>query len=178
MPMARARRSSIPSISSSVTPRQEAALAAAKDISTLQLLFKAARLVDERAVARARTAPEAARLRTAHTALLPHLDFTGVRLTDLAAKVGVTKQAVAQLVDDLEAMGAVERVPDPDDGRAKRIRLSQRGHAAILHGLGVLRQLEAELADQIGQRRMDELRRSLQAVLAVVDGVSDTSRAK
>jgi len=155
--------------SPSISARQQRELAAARSASTLQLLFRAARLLDERAVARVARAPAAAGLRTAHTALFPHIDFAGVRLTELARRVGVTKQAVAQLVDELEAWGAVERIPDPDDGRAKLIRFSKRGHAALLHGLGVLRDLEAELARAIGDRRMAELRRALTAVLAVID---------
>ena len=162
---------------SSITPRQEAVLADQKRASTLQLLFRAARLLDEAAVARVRSeTPDAPALRTAHTALLPHLDFTGMRLTDLAARVGVSKQAVGQLVDDMEAAGAVERIPDPDDGRAKLIRLSRRGHASILQGLGVLRAIEDDLRQSVGARRMDELRRALEAVLAVVDAPSSSGR--
>src|SRR5688572_7630686 len=92
-----------------ITDAEHAALDRATRASTLQLLFRAARLLDGAAVARVRADPAAAAMRTAHTALLPHLDFTGVRLTELATRVGVSKQAVAPLIDDLEAMGTVER---------------------------------------------------------------------
>ena len=153
----------------SISNDEQAALDIAKRASTLQLLFRAARLLDETAVARVRTDPAAAAMRTAHTALLPHLDFTGVRLTELAARVGVSKQAVAPLIDELEAMGTVERIADPDDGRAKRIRLSKRGAAAIHHGLSVLTTVEAELAAAVGKPRMDDLHRALTAVLAAID---------
>jgi MarR family transcriptional regulator, temperature-dependent positive regulator of motility len=162
------RRTDSPS-TLSISARQQHELAAAKAASTLQLLFRAARLLDARAVARVAAAPAAAGLRTAHTALFPHIDFAGVRLTELARRVGVTKQATAQLVDELEAWEMVERVPDPGDGRAKLIRFSKRGHAALLHGLAVLRNLEKELAGAIGRRRMAELRRALVAVLAAID---------
>src|SRR6476469_5743919 len=100
--------------------------------------FKAARLANERALARAASDPARPPVRAAHTALFPHLDFEGIRLTDLAARVGVTKQAVGQLIDDLARLGMVERVADPTDRRAKRVRFSRRGHAALLHGLGIL----------------------------------------
>jgi MarR family transcriptional regulator, temperature-dependent positive regulator of motility len=145
-----------------------AAIEQAKAASTLQLLFKAARLLDERAVARVRAeaAHAAAALRTAHTALFPHIDFTGVRLTELAQKVGSSKQAVGQLVDDLEAMGVVERIADPADGRAKRIRFSRRGQEAMLHGLAVLRQMEAELAAEIGAAGMESMRAVLVEIVA------------
>jgi DNA-binding MarR family transcriptional regulator len=142
---------------------------AARDAATLQLLFKASRLANERALARAAAGAPGPPVRAAHTALFPHLDFEGIRLTDLAAKVGVTKQAVGQLVDDLAKHGVVERLPDPDDRRAKRIRFSRRGYAALMHGLGVLRQIESELAAAVGARRMRELRETLAQVISTLE---------
>jgi DNA-binding MarR family transcriptional regulator len=149
---------------------------ATRDAATLQLLFKAARLANEQALARvAASAPGGPRVRPAHTALFPHLGFEGIRLTDLAAKVGVTKQAVGQLVDDLAALGMVERVNDPDDSRAKRIRFSRRGHAALMHGLGVLRELQDGLVAAVGARRMRELHETLKLVIAALDAESAES---
>jgi len=143
---------------------------AARDTATLQLLFKAARLANEEALARvAASAAAGPRVRPAHTALFPHLDFEGIRLTDLAAKVGVTKQAVGQLVDDLAELGMVERVSDPDDSRAKRIRFSKRGHAALMHGLGVLGEVQQELVAAVGARRIRELHDALAQVIAALE---------
>lgn len=126
----------------------------------------------ERALARA-TAGAAATgklpLRPAHTALFPHLDFEGIRLTDLAARVGVTKQAVGQLVDDLAALGMVERLDHPTDKRAKRIRFSRLGHGALMHGLGVLRAVEDELASALGARRMRDLHETLKLMIASLE---------
>src|SRR5215471_3209929 len=93
-------------------------LDAAKQASTLQLLFKASRLIDEEAVRRVAAIEGAPRLRRSHTALLPHIDLGGTRVSDLAHRLGVSKQAVSELIDDLEAAGVVERLPDPDDARA------------------------------------------------------------
>ena len=118
--------------------------------SFLQVLFKVARLANERAIARVREAAGDERVRVAHITLFPHVTFDGVRLTFLADKLGVTKQAVQQLVDELEDMDIFERVPDPTDGRAKLIRFSARGRTAIMEGLGVLGALERELAQQTG----------------------------
>jgi DNA-binding MarR family transcriptional regulator len=101
---------------------------------------------------------------------LSHLDFGGVRLTDLADRVGVSKQAVGQLVDDLAEMRMVERAADPTDGRAKRIRLSRRGHAALMHGLGVLQELEEEVGQAVNVRRMRELRSTLQLLIGALEG--------
>jgi DNA-binding MarR family transcriptional regulator len=144
---------------------------ATRDAATLQLLFKAARLANEVALSRVAAAAPAGgpRVRAAHTALFPHLDFEGIRLTDLAAKVGVTKQAVGQLVDDLAALGLVERVSDPDDSRAKRIRFSRRGHAALMHGLGVLVAIQEGLGAAVGARRMRELHKTLTQVITALE---------
>lgn len=135
--------------------------------STFELLFRAARLVNERAVARVQT--RGGRLRTAHTTLLPHITSDGVRLTELADKLGVTKQAVGPLVDDLEREGIVERVDDPADRRAKLIRWTKRGERAVLEGIGVLAVLERDLAKTVGKQRMAALADTLEALIAAVE---------
>jgi DNA-binding MarR family transcriptional regulator len=140
-----------------------------RDGAALQLLFKAARLCNERALARAAAGQAQPLVRPAHTTLFPHLDFEGIRLTELAARVGTTKQAVGQLVDDLVALGMVERIADPADKRAKRVRFSRRGHAALIQGLDILRGLERELADAIGRRRMRDLHATLNLVIATLE---------
>lgn len=141
---------------------------ATRDAATLQLLFKAARLVNEHALARQAADPAAPRVRPAHTALFPHLDFEGIRLTDLAAKVGVTKQAVGQLVDDLVELGMVERVNDPQDRRAKLIRFSREGHTALMQGLGVLIELQDALRAAVGERRMRDLHETLKRLITAL----------
>ncbi len=165
---------------SSSPPRFSAAdlalLERRKRSSLFQELFRLARLLDEAAVARVAGAGAPA-LRTSHTALLPHLDLEGTRLVDLAARVGVSKQAVGQLVDDLESMGVVERVPDPEDGRARRVRFTRPGVQALLHGLDVLDGLERQLVAAIGRRTVDELRESVEAALRAVESGALTQEA-
>lgn len=141
-------------------------LEAAKRASVVQLLFKAARLLDEEALARVRKRTGEDRLRPSHTALLPHVDLEGTRLTTLAERLGVSKQAAGQLVEEMEQMGIFERVPDPSDGRAKLIRFSARGRRGLLHGLGVLRELEGDLAAAIGDPRVRALHGILTDLLA------------
>ncbi len=141
-------------------------------------LLRCARLLDEVALARLHAATGMA-LRPAHTALFPHIDLEGVRLTELAARLGVSKQAVAPLVDELVAMGALERVADPRDGRAKLLRFGRapaagtggleaadaaRSHG-LVHGLAMLAALEAELRAEVGDADWTALQRALQALL-------------
>src|SRR5690348_8146364 len=118
--------------------------------STLQVLFKVARLLDERALARL-SSLRGQRLRRSHTQLLPHIDLEGTRMSELAERLGVSKQAVTQLVDELESFGVVERVPDPEDARARRVRFTARGRAGFFEGLSTLRELERELGRAIGE---------------------------
>lgn len=146
-------------------------LDAAKRASVGQLLLKCARLLDERAVARVNReagAPQP-RLRPAHTRLLPHIDVEGTRLTELARRVGITKQAVGQLVDDLVQQGVLELAPDPDDKRARRVRFTPKGMEAIAHGLGVLQQIESELSRRIGAQRMRALHETLTEILDALE---------
>jgi DNA-binding MarR family transcriptional regulator len=137
---------------------------AKKRESVAQLLFKCARLLNEQAIGRVNERARGPLLRAAHTALFPHLSSEGVRGAELAKKLGVTKQAVSQLVTELEDWGVVEQVPDPQDGRAKLVRFTKKGEQALLHGLSVLAELERELTDKIGKRRMQELHTALLAL--------------
>ncbi|MCR9164892.1 MAG: MarR family winged helix-turn-helix transcriptional regulator [Nannocystaceae bacterium] len=134
-----------------------------------QVLMKAARLLNEQAIDRVRARTEQD-LRPAHTAVFPHIDLEGTRLTVLAARMGMSKQAVGQLVGELEAMEVVERVPDPSDGRAKLVRFCQRdGKLVLFEGLAVLIEFEAELAEQLGRERIDALHAQLTALLDVLE---------
>lgn len=124
------------------------AIEAAKQRSTLQLLFRTARMANTESITRVRSG-WGVPLREAHTALFPHIDFEGTRQTTIAAALGVSKQAVGPRIDELEAWGIVERVPDPSDGRARLVRFSTRGRLAMMAGLEHLMRFEAELAAEV-----------------------------
>src|SRR5687768_10652898 len=66
-------------------------------------------------------------IRPGHGCVFRFVDTDGTRLTELAERAQMSKQAVGEVVSDLERMGYVERVPDPADGRAKIIRLTEHG---------------------------------------------------
>ena len=85
-------------------------------------------------------------------------------MSELAERLGVSKQAVTQLVDDLEGFGVVARVPDPEDARARRVVFTARGRAGFFEGLETLGELERELARAIGDEPMAALRAALLAI--------------
>ena len=139
-------------------------LEARKRESVAQLLFKCARLVNERAIAQVNELPHAIRLRTSHTNLIPHLDFEGVRITELARRLDISKQAISQTIAELELMDVVETIPDPSDGRARLARFTDKGKQAIVQGLGVLRGIEVEMERSIGKAKFDALHEALLAL--------------
>lgn len=63
----------------------------------------------------------------AHIHITRHLSPEGDRLTDLAERAGMTRQAMSDLVDQCVAWGLIERVPDAQDRRAKRLIYTQLG---------------------------------------------------
>ena len=69
-------------------------------------------------------------IRQTHGCVFGNIAPDGMRLTELAELAGMTKQGVGEAVSDLERLGYAERVADPSDGRAKIIRLTERGRAA------------------------------------------------
>lgn len=134
------------------------------------LLFTAARLLDERAQARLNAAAGERVARPALVRLLPFLDQTGIRPTELARRVDVSKQAVGQSLAELERRGLVEYIPDPGDGRARLVRLSSAGVVASQRGLRVLATLQRELARTVGARKLDA---AAVALRAIIDALHD-----
>src|SRR5947209_7292090 len=79
-----------------------------------------------------------------HYPLFENIDPDGTRLTVLAARAGITYQAMAQLVVELEERGIVERVPDPSDGRARLVRLTEEGRRRVKIALRHIRAIERQ----------------------------------
>src|SRR5262245_3401290 len=99
-----------------------------------------------------------------HTDLLPShqvvfagLGRTGSRLTTLARHAGMTKQAMGQIVDDLEKLGYVERTPDPQDGRAKIVHCAAAGLDFVCDAAEVLEEIWRDYAEVLGGRELDQL---------------------
>jgi DNA-binding MarR family transcriptional regulator len=96
-------------------------------------------------------------LRPAHGLAFACLADGRATAGDLAAFLGVTKQAAAQLVDDLEAKGYVERVPHPSDGRARLVVLTERGTAVTSAATDAARRSADRWARRLGGDRLDAL---------------------
>ena len=105
-------------------------------------------------------------VRPGHGCVFGHIEPEGSRLTDLAARAGYTKQTVGDVTSELEQMGYVERVPDPEDKRAKIIRLTARGRQAQKVGQGLIADVEAEWAERYGAKRVAALRELLEEIVS------------
>lgn len=108
-------------------------------------------------------------VRPAHFTVFQHLPVAGMRLTALAEEALLTKQTMGYLVDDLEALGYVERVPDPADRRAKLIRLTPSGRQVDETVRGVIWRLEEEWATRMGEKNYQTLERLLRDLIAILE---------
>jgi DNA-binding MarR family transcriptional regulator len=105
-------------------------------------------------------------LRAGHGCVFGNIDPDGTRLTDLAERAMMTKQSVGEVTTDLERRGYVERVPDPSDGRAKIIRLTDRGRAAQAVGREMIDEVERDWIERFGEERVAALREALEVITA------------
>ena len=102
-------------------------------------------------------------LRPGHVALFLGVDRrSGSRLTDLADRTRLTKQAMMSMVDDLESHGYVRRVPDPADARAKLVRLTANGRRAAAECRRAVQSLEQRTRRQLGDRSYEAMRDALE----------------
>ena len=105
----------------------------------------------------------------AFASLLLQLDATGARATTLAQRAGITKQAVSQLVRELEARDYVEQVPDSTDTRAKIVRLTENGVALRAACAGVKHELQTIAIAKLGKSRVSRLLRDLTELTAALE---------
>lgn len=95
---------------------------------------------------------------------------SGVRGADIAALLGVSKQAASKLVDGMQGAGYVVRQPDAGDERAKRVVLTERGRQLLAAVEQIYTELEAGWADVLGAGAVESLRTDLTSVLERTHG--------
>lgn len=108
-------------------------------------------------------------IRPAHLHVFGSIKAEGSRLTDLADWTNMGRSSMAELIDDLEAKGYVERRPDPSDGRAKLICLTDHGWRTMRAGRKVIEEIEADYAERIGPERFEAMCRELESLLDQLD---------
>lgn len=106
----------------------------------------------------ARTLPDRSGLRPSQLRLLSLTPADGMRVTDLAERVGMTKQALGEFANDLEERGLLESVRDPADRRVRILRPTQQGRQAVSAGELVITELEAQWRERLGTAKWEQLR--------------------
>ena len=97
-------------------------------------------------------------LDAAHLNVFQYPGPQGARPTELAARLRISKQALNYLLGELERLDYLERRPDPDDLRSKRVALTPRGASAIHVIREAVGEVEAAWAQQLGPKRFAQLR--------------------
>ncbi|MFD4432886.1 MarR family winged helix-turn-helix transcriptional regulator [Nocardia sp. NPDC058497] len=105
-------------------------------------------------------------VRAAHAPVFQVIDPEGTRLTVLAERAGMTKQAMGELIRHLTDRGYVAVGPDPADGRARLVRLTDRGWSAVEAGVRVVEQFDRHLDEVVGSAEVDRLRGILARIIA------------
>jgi DNA-binding MarR family transcriptional regulator len=100
-------------------------------------------------------------LTMAHMPVLQYPGPDGVRPGTLAERAGMSKQAMNRLLGTLEELGYVARSDSPEEGRARIVRFTKRGHAVYAKILDILHDIELEWSAELGSRDFSELKKLL-----------------
>jgi len=109
-------------------------------------------------------------VRPAHGFVFQRIAHGGATGGELAAFLGITKQAASALVADLERRGYVASRPHPTDRRGKIITLTARGWDCLRASATILGELETRWATSIGAERLAALRADLRHLIAETNG--------
>jgi DNA-binding MarR family transcriptional regulator len=131
---------------------------------SIQVLLRDAHTSVDLAVRSAVAQNGFADLATWHFSVLRNLGEDGSRPSELAARAGVTRQAITKIVHELERLDMVRRDPDPNDGRGVIVRYTDRGRAALNIARKRMRALEHEYATRVGTDRWEQIRASLETL--------------
>ena len=141
------------------------------ELDVVTALFLSGLALNDEAVRRLGAAghPE---LRISHGFLVQHVVDGPRPIGELAERMGVTQQAASKAVGELERLGYLQRSPDPDDARVRRVGLTARGAQAVALTREIRAGIEGELAELIGERRVAELKEAAWAVLEWTGGAA------
>lgn len=106
-----------------------------------------------------------------HGAVIAHLDEHGTRATELARRSGRHKQVIGRIVDELEALGYVERCPEGGDRRAKLVVPTERGREVMRLSDEIIAGIEHREARKLGEAAYETF---IDALHAIVESLTET----
>lgn len=105
-------------------------------------------------------------IKASHLNVLRHLDPQGMRLTELARDAVLSKQAASAIVGELVERGYLTFLPDPNDGRAKRVKHTRKGARMNDVATAIVIKLEQEYASLFGESFYQQLRAMLTKLIS------------
>lgn len=124
-----------------------------KSASIGHSLIKAARVFKEFSFDSFRDEIGIADLRPAHLELMAHIEFEGSTIVDIAAKAGISKQAVSVLVKEMLGFEVLKRLPHPTDKRASLISFNLESKNNIFKGMQFLASLDKDIIEALGEKQ-------------------------
>jgi DNA-binding MarR family transcriptional regulator len=97
-------------------------------------------------------------IRPVHTDILRTVDVGGSRVTDIATRCNITKQAAGQVIKELVSLGYVRQMTDRKDTRVRMVVFTERGMDLIVHLGGIFKRIDSKLADAIGNQELATFR--------------------
>jgi DNA-binding MarR family transcriptional regulator len=103
-------------------------------------------------------------LRPSHHRVIGHVPAEGITVTELAQRVGMTKQGIGQFVTQLTGSGHLRVTTDPDDRRVRLVRRTAKGEASVRRLATLLGRLEQTWASRVGADRYRDFRALLDQI--------------
>ncbi|MDX6284281.1 MAG: hypothetical protein QOH03_5352 [Kribbellaceae bacterium] len=108
-------------------------------------------------------------VKPAHNAVFGTLSREGSRASDMAERVGITRQSMGEVIREMVALDILEMRPDPADRRAKLVTYSERGLEVAADGYGHLVELERRFTEEFGAAEYDIARDVLSRIVDLLD---------
>jgi DNA-binding MarR family transcriptional regulator len=108
-------------------------------------------------------------VKQAHNLVFGFLSAGGARTSDLAARAGITRQSMGEIVRDLVTLGIVTMEPDPHDGRAKLVKYTPQGLELTTGGFEHILDLENKFKEKFGPEGYEEVREALEWVVDLLE---------
>jgi DNA-binding MarR family transcriptional regulator len=106
----------------------------------------------------------------AHNSVFGTLGWEGARTSELAARAGITRQSMGEVVRELVDLGIVEMTPDPTDRRAKLVTYTEAGRQEAMQGGDYIVEFEERVAEALGEEGYEQLRAGLEKVYELLTG--------
>ncbi len=111
-------------------------------------------------------------LRASHGAVLYYLAERPRRLSELSELNRMRPQSMVKIVNELEELGYVERVPDPADARAKLIRFTKKGEKVLASSRDATNEIFRIYSDIVGEKDLKQMLATMRKLLTGIDEVS------